>query len=242
MPNALSPRRMTHSLSALGMLADQPSSPSATLSATLWQGAQDLANAALESHFIQGIKDGTLNPNYYGQYTVQDVVYCHHGVEDWQAVATRATHPDMKSFAEARVKSWVDYAQSLFDEWHIGDPSAITLSSAVRDYASFESDVARNFEPHYAVVVMLPCDRLWYWLATQIRPDAADPNSYAFWIKENGASDAGAKRLERFIDTHTDLIDESIALDIYCRAMLGEVNGFRSAGKQDLLDLSDFYE
>ncbi len=236
MSNALCPRRLTHSLSVVGIADEGVDGSAQTLSARLWTESQDLAAAALESDFIQGIKNGSLNPNHYGQYTVQDAVYCHRGVEGWRSIASRATQPDFKTFAEARVKGWVSYSQRLFSEWHIADPTAIKLSPAIQAYAEFEANIAQNYDPHYAVVVMLPCDRLWYWLATQIEPDATEPNLYAFWMKENGSSDAGAKRLERFIDAHTDSIDESIALEIYRTAMLGEVNGFRSAGKQTLID------
>jgi len=234
MSTKASPRRLTH--------ADPQSGASTTkantsLSASLWNSSQKLAQEALASDFIQGIKNGTLDPNQFGQYTIQDVLYCAHGLSDWETVASRATDPDVKSFATARVTSWKSYIKELFSDWHIADPSAINLSTAVKTYSDLESNVANNYDPLYAAVVMLPCDRLWYWLATQIAPDSPTNNVYQFWIADNGGSDSGAKRLEAFIDAHAAQIDADIAHHIFHQAMLGEVNGFRSACGQKLLTL-----
>ena len=235
MATALSPRRLTHSLSAMAKPeAAQPAlSPLAGL---LWGESEDLAMAALESDFIQGIGNGTLKPNAYGQYSVQDVAYCHYGLDDWRRAAARATHPELKAFAEARVKSWVKYTKETSDAWHIQDPSAVMLCAAAQDYADFESEVARNYDPIYAAVVMTPCDRLWSWLAKQLAPDAGPTNLYTFWIKEN-TDDSGARHLERIIDANADLMDESTALEVFRRAMLGEVNFFRSACGQPAWDV-----
>ena len=134
----------------------------------------------------------------------------------------------MKKFAEARVKSWATYAKETYSAWHIDDPSAVRLCDAAQAYADFESDVAWNYEPAYAAVVMTPCDRLWSWLAKELASEAVETNLYKFWIEEN-TDDSGALHLETFINANADSLDESKALEVFRRAMLGEVNFFRSA-------------
>ncbi len=236
MKTALSPRRLTHSLSSVDMPVSEPSAAPA-LAAQLWNKSQDLAHAALESDYIQGIKNGTLDPNYYGQYSVQDVSYCYHGLDDWRTAAARATHPKVKAFAEVRVKSWSKYVQETYSAWHIQDPSAVALSAATKAYVEVESDVAQNFESIYTVVIMTPCDRLWSWLAKQLETNAVPTNLYSFWVKEN-LNDSGALHLENTIDANASLLDEEKALKIFRRAMLGEVNCFRSACGQEPLNES----
>lgn len=231
----ISARRMSHSYASDGVAERNATVES--LSTRLWHNAQDLAEAALASDYIQGIQSGLLNPNYYGQYSVQDVVYCHNGVVDWQAVARRAQRPEVKQFAQARVKSWQAYAAETYGDWHISDPTAVSLSSAAQTYADFESEVCRTYDPLYAVVVMIPCDRLWYWLSNQIKPNGASPNAYQFWIDGNSGSDNGAAKMEAVVDDHATAIDEAKALHVYRTAMLGEVNFFRSACRQPLLDM-----
>lgn len=232
----LSPRRLTHALSLHAEGSAPPRQPD-SLAAHLWNASQDLAQAALESDYIQGIKQGTLNPNNFGQYSVQDVAYCHNGLEDWKAVATRAQQPDIKAFAEARVKSWAKYAQETYGAWHISDPAAVQLSVAAQTYSAFESEVAHHYDPLYTVVVMIPCDRLWYWLANQIKSGSSATNVYDFWINGNSASDNGAHQMENVVDTHAAQLDEDTALHVYRTAMLGEVNFFRSTCRQPLLEM-----
>ncbi len=45
----------------------------------LFSESMDLANEALDTQFIQGIKAGTLDPTVYGGYTVQDAAYVYNG-------------------------------------------------------------------------------------------------------------------------------------------------------------------
>ncbi|MEM8930063.1 MAG: TenA family transcriptional regulator [Acidobacteriota bacterium] len=198
------------------------------MSARLWERSLDLARAALDSDYIQGIRKGTLDPEAYGQYSVQDVAYCHRGLDDWRRVATRASHASVRSFAEARVKSWQSYVEETYAAWHITDPAAVRLCDAAQAYADFESEVATSYEPIYAVVVMTPCDRLWSWLARQLRADATASNLYRFWIEEN-RDDSGAVHLEQAIDANAELLDEDTASKVFRRAMRGELDFFRAA-------------
>ncbi len=106
--SAVSPRRLTHSLAAVGHTTPSTSSTATVLSTTLWNASQDLAQAALDSTSIQGIKRSGL---------------CGLGVRSGSILP-----------------------------------------------------------PLYAAVVMIPCDRLWYWLGTQLKPYAVETNVYSFWI------------------------------------------------------------
>ena len=230
----VSARRMSHSYTS--ETSGAASQTAVSLSAYLWNNSQDLAQAALATKYIQGIKNGLLDPNAYGQYSVQDVVYCHNGVTDWQAVASRAQRPEVQAFAKARVLSWQKYAAETYGDWHISDPAAVSLSAAAQTYADFESKVAHTYDPLYAVVVMIPCDRLWHWLATQLKGKAATPNAYQFWIDGNSAGDNGAAKMEAVVDKHAANIVQERALTVYRTAMLGEVNFFRSACGQKLLE------
>ena len=49
------------------------------LAEKLFNNSLDIAKSALDTCFIQGIKNGTLDPRDYGAYAVQDSVYISHG-------------------------------------------------------------------------------------------------------------------------------------------------------------------
>lgn len=80
----------THELlAALDLDYAQPAAGS--ISAKLWAACQDLTNDALKSDFMQGLGKGTLSPDNYGQYTIQDCAYCVDAADDYKTMADWTT-------------------------------------------------------------------------------------------------------------------------------------------------------
>ena len=241
-----SPRRINFehaALAAQNISTDKPAEDS--ISWKLWLACQDIAQEALASDYIQGIKNGTLDPNKYGQYTVQDAAYCYNAAADYQTIEERAKnegHPELSAFAQARLESYQKYNESFLEEWHIASGNAVVPSPAVKTYIDFEHGVAHQLPPIYGVIAMIPCDELWPWLATQLKDDAGPNNLYSFWITENNDWH-GSYRLDNFIDNwftaHPDIYDWDTALWVMRSCMTGETNFFRSACGQDLLPMPE---
>ena len=100
------PRLIDFAHSALAALESQHS-PAAddSISSKLWTACQDLANEALNSDFMQGIGNGTLSPDSYGQYTIQDCAYCVAAADDYRTMELRAnaaSESSLAAFAQAR--------------------------------------------------------------------------------------------------------------------------------------------
>ena len=208
----------------------------ASLSEFLWDESQDLAQEALSTKFIQGIRLGDLEPEQYGIYTVQDAGYCYDVVKDYKTLIKRTEDPEVREFLVQREKSYEDYTQELMKQWHIKDADAIELGQAAQEYSDLEKKVAKRYEPLYFMVVSIPCVRLWHWLANQIKSCAVPDNLYQFWIDENSRG-SGGKTLQDFVDGHAGSLDKEKALDVYRKAMLGEVNFFRSACEEKLVSV-----
>ena len=51
--------------------------------------SKKIRNAAKESNFIQGMAAGTLDPDGYGGYIVQDAAYCFNAVEAFDYAANQ---------------------------------------------------------------------------------------------------------------------------------------------------------
>jgi len=242
-----SPRRIDfdhHALKPIP-LNDKAPPPEDSIAWRLWLACQDIAQEALTSDYIQGIKNGDLNPNNYGQYTVQDAVYSHHGQDDYQTLEGRASaegHPELAAFAKARYESYVSYNAETFKAWHVKDADALALSEAAQHYVDFEHRIANEWEPIYGIIAMIPCDQLWAYLATELKNDAGSGNLYSFWINEN-ADWGGAYRLDNFIDDwlaeHPDVYDWDSALFVFRSCMTCEANFFRSACGQKLLPMPE---
>ncbi len=211
----------------------------------LWTDSGDIAKEALDSDFIKGIGSGTLDPDEYGHYTIQDSAYCTHAQNDYRTIEKRATtegYTDLAAFAQARYESYLTYTNQVIKDWHLASTAAIVPGPAAQAYINFEHYVANDLPPIYGVIAMIPCDQLWPWLATSLQADIRPGNLYDFWIKNN-ADWHGAYRLDNFVDSwfqaNPEVYDEVTALYVFQSCMTGEVNFFRSATKQPLLPMPE---
>ena len=211
----------------------------------LWLACADIADQALATDYMQGIKKGTLDPHQFGQYTLQDAVYCYHAQEDYQTVVDRAVaagEHDLAAFAEARYQSYGRYNSETFADWHIADPKAVALGKAAQAYVDFEHGIAESARPIYSVISMIPCNQLWAWLATQLEGAVGPSNLYSFWITEDDDW-GGTYRLDNFVDAwlagHPDAYDPEQALFVFRSCMVGELNFFRSACGQSLVPMPE---
>ncbi len=237
-----SPRRIDFSHQALEAipLNDKAPPPADSIAWKLWLACQGIAEEALNTDYIQGIKNGSLDPNNYGQYTLQDAVYCAHGQDDYKAIETRAQaagYSQLGAFAKARFDSYATYDTETFKESHIADASAVAPGDAVQAYIDFEHRIANEWHPIYGLICMIPCDQLWPWLATELKSNAGSENLYSFWITEN-ADWGGAYRLDNFVDDwfaeYQQFYDWDKALFVYQSCMTCELNSFKSACGQTL--------
>jgi thiaminase/transcriptional activator TenA len=94
-------------LAALHLDVTKPAADS--ISAKLWAACDDVAQDSLNSDFMQGLGNGTLSPDKYGQYIVQDCAYCANAAGDYRTFEGRATaagEPKLAAFAKARYESY----------------------------------------------------------------------------------------------------------------------------------------
>ncbi len=217
-----------------GISTDPP--PPGALFWELWQENMHLAEQALQTDFIQGIRAGNLDPNQYGSYTVMDAYYCFSAAEDYGVVASRCSdHPNLLVYLTHKHESYQKYNASFSQQWGIGSGSCLLPNEAVSNYSALESQVCQQEDPIYALVVMLPCEYLWYWLSDQIRAEATESNLYAFWIKGNldpSGAYAMGNELEAYLKDHPGGIDRDKARRFYTQAMQGELGDF-AASKAD---------
>lgn len=211
------------------------------LSEIMWQAALPIAEQALQTNYIQGIKYGDLDPNKYGNYTVQDAIYCYQATEQYKRLAETATDAQIKTFAEGRVKNYEQYTKVLFDQWCIADPNGINLSPNLRKYIDYKSEVLDDDKSLYFIVANIPCLHLWSWLANELKDRLVGPaNLYSFWIRDN-LDPSYSKNLEDFIDSKANELDADKAISVYKHCMEGEFEFFALAGKvRNYLQEGDF--
>lgn len=196
----------------------------------MWNACTSIANNALNTDFIQGIRTGTLDPVTYGGFNVSDAYYCFRGAKDYLVAKSRATnHPTLQAFLLKKYKSYQKYNETFPEIWHIKDAEGIIPSPICQQYSDFESDVASNQDPIYALIVMIPCEYLWAWLGAQLSPPSSG-NLYAPWIKGNDYPD-GAYAMGNFLHEYQKKysVDETLATELYSQAMTYEYENFNTA-------------
>ena len=142
----------TSMLSQHQLSTDSP--PANSLFWKLWNSNTETAEKALNTNFVQGIKDGTLDPVKYGGFNVSDAYYCFKGAEDYLTAANKATNPTLKAFLMKKHNSYVSYNNTFPTTWHVKDGSSIVPSSVCASYSAFETEVVGNDDPIYALIVM----------------------------------------------------------------------------------------
>ena len=201
----------------------------------MWNACADIAEEALNTDFVQGIKNGTLDPTVYGGFNISDAYYCFNGADDYFSAANRTSDKILKAFLLKKYHSYKNYNDTFPDTWHLKDADGIVPTEVCKAYSDFESSVAQSEDPIYSLVTMLPCEYLWAWLGRRLAPPKKG-NLYAPWI--NGNNDAsGAYAMGNFLNDYQQrhghetiaAIDETKAMALYEKAMNFEFQNFATA-------------
>lgn len=206
----------------------------------LWMDptSQSLAQNALDTAYIQGIKNGNLDPGAYGGYSVQDYKYCSDALKDYRKAHSIAkklggSYDIMASFIHAKIESYKHYNESVSKQWHLRGASSISLSPPFNSYAESEAGLVSSDTLIYFIVAMIPCEQLWAWLADQLQPSIQPGNVYGFWVNDN-LSWHGAYLLDNFVNTWVSdggSYDPQVALTAYQASLNGEFQCFSNAWK-----------
>jgi len=197
----------------------------------MWNACKEIASQALQTKFVQGIGNGTLDPIKYGAFNVSDAYYCFHGAEDYLVAERQATDPVLKAFLLQKYKSYQNYNQTFPDTWRVQDASSIVPFPVCKAYSQFESDVASHQNPIYCLIVMIPCEYLWSWLASQL-PSPSSHNLYGEWITSNNDSSgvfAMGNFLNDFMQANPGVVDPMYATHLYKTAISYEQQNFAAA-------------
>jgi len=226
--NPRSIRFTPEELRANNLTVDPP--PADSLFWRLWNACLPIAQQALATAFIQGINHGTLDPVKYGGFNVGDAYYCFKGANDYLAAASRADDPVLKALLLKKYASYEKYNETFPEVWHVRDASSVVPTETNIQYAQLEADVASHMDPVMCLVVMIPCEYLWYWLADQMYPPQP-ANLYAPWISGNH-DPSGAYAIGNYLEVYQKAhgaIDYNAALGIYTAAMNFEKENFAGA-------------
>lgn len=205
--------------------------PSNSLFWKLWDSSKSIAEKALKTDFLEGLKQGKLDPIKFGAFNISDAYYCFKGTDSYATAEQRADNPVLKGFLGHKVEAYTEYNEKFHTTWFIKDAGSIMPPPVCKEYSEYESQISRQEDSIYTLVLMLPCEYLWAWVSESMLP-VKSGNIYGDWIKGNNNPDdayAMGNFLDLYLKANPNKINEGKALEIYKKAMEYEYLNFLSA-------------
>ncbi|MGQ4807308.1 Aminopyrimidine aminohydrolase [Candidatus Entotheonellaceae bacterium PAL068K] len=167
----------------------------AVFSDTLFQNIQGLYRSILAHPFLTGLTDGSLSPDAFRFYAIQDALYLRDFSRGLSLLAAKASEDDTSVMFNDHAKNAIVVERALhgsfFAEWHLTPQDILATPKAPNNllYTSYLLYVAYDRPFHEALGAFLPC----YWIYWQVGKELVRRGSpvqlYQRWIDTYASED-----------------------------------------------------
>ena len=183
----------------------------------LWRAIEPIYAAILAHPFLRGLTDGSLPPETFRFYAVQDALYLRDFARGLSLAAARAPREEwiimLDEHAAGALTVERTLHESFFADWGLS-PEAVAatpLAPTNLAYTTYLLAVAYGRPFHEAIAALLPC----YWIYWEVgktleRAGSRDP-LYARWIGTYASEEFGA--VVRAVLTCTDTLAAGLGDD-----------------------------
>lgn len=179
----------------------------------IWEDVAPLRRSILEQPFLADLADGSLRPDSFRHYILQDSLYLAEYARVLAIAAARAPDADGRlEFSDgAKVAVQVEgiLHQTFFEQFDItpamvaaSEPSPVCLG-----YTGYLASLAATRSYEELIAGILPCFWVYWEVGCAIKAIARSPNPYAAWI--NTYADPGFGEATRRVRT---LVDHAASL------------------------------
>ncbi|XP_043938526.1 uncharacterized protein LOC122811049 [Protopterus annectens] len=190
---------------------------------TLWDDNSNIAQEALNTNFLVLMAGGSLAAERYMNFTLQDIYYAVKVTELLNIQAKKSDpRKDVREFFNGRNASYTRFANDLLTEFHFKVFPTLEPSPAMKKYIS-SFDALLKEDPLYFVVGLLPCSKLWPYLAQNMNIKESSPYIN---FKNNNKDDRSRKHFEQVLENHRKEMNESKANYIFKSHMENERDFF----------------
>ena len=200
----------------------------------LWARNAGLAQACLDSSFVRGLADGSLDPESFRRYVAQDAFFLS---AFFSAYALAAAHTADRIEVARRLHALM---QGVLDELELHrayaerldiDLDGVTPNAAAKGYTDFLTLTAWNAEAGEILAAMTPCMRLYAWLGQRLSTGDHGESPYRDWIETYASPEFEglAAELEELLDDLAAGMPERAA-EAYAEAMRHELAFFEAFG------------
>ncbi|KAF5889133.1 uncharacterized protein DAT39_021166, partial [Clarias magur] len=130
------------------------------------------------------MQSNTLPCERYVSFTLQDINYVQEVTKMLEVMTKKVREPeDISNFMIGRYNSYQSFLDSLIKNYFLEDAASIMPTPAMKAYLTTYRTVMMNEDPIYFAVALLPCARLWVWLANNM--EIPENNVYHQWQEDN---------------------------------------------------------
>jgi hydroxymethylpyrimidine kinase/phosphomethylpyrimidine kinase len=155
-----------------------------------WTDAEELLAATIDTPFLRGMADGTLDPDVFAGYLAQDVHYLRAYERHLGAVGERSAGP-AAAFWAAAAAGCAEEAASLHHRRLAGTRADDAVDPTCAGYLAHLAACAEADDVAVLAAAVLPCFRVYAWVGAQfgaaaVLPGAGELHPYADWVTAYG--------------------------------------------------------
>jgi thiaminase (transcriptional activator TenA) len=164
----------------------------------LWKSIEPIYGAILRHPFIRGLGDGSLNPDSFKFYVLQDALYLREFGRALAVAAARSPQDDwIVMFAEHAanaVKVERALHENFFQQWGLTASEVATTPPAPTNlaYTSYLLAVAYGGKFHETIAGLLPCYWIYWEVGKALEHMGSPEPSFQRWIGTYASADFGA--------------------------------------------------
>ncbi|OII35146.1 bifunctional hydroxymethylpyrimidine kinase/phosphomethylpyrimidine kinase [Curtobacterium sp. MMLR14_010] len=161
-----------------------------------WTDAQELLAATIDTPFLRGMADGTLDPDVFAGYLAQDVHYLlayerHLGAVGARSAGATGAEPTAAAFWAAAAAGCAEEAASLHHRRLAGTHADDPVDPTCDGYLAHLAACADADDVAVLAAAVLPCFRVYAWVGAQFgavapAPAAVPAHPFADWITAYG--------------------------------------------------------
>ncbi|KAL4009747.1 hypothetical protein ACER0C_003599 [Sarotherodon galilaeus] len=194
----------------------------------LWDNNIEIAQKTLKTQFLQHMQLGDLQADEYVKFMIQDIKYLVMVTEMLKEMYDKVKEPDLREFMKDRYNKYSDIAEKTLKEFNLNSALNINLIDVMEKYLSKYKDIMDKEKPIFFAVALLPCTRLWLWVANQLTESYC--NAYFTWKKNNMYGNP--EKYRKLLNEHlTKEEDKKKAKEIFQQQMQYEYDFFASSLK-----------
>ncbi len=183
----------------------------------LWRSIEDVYSAILQHPFLKGLTDGTLDPEAFRFYVVQDAHYLRYYAQCLSLAGAKAPYDDWLITFNEHAKTAIVVERSLhesfFKEFGLSPQQvyATPLAPTCLAYTHYLLAVAYARPFHEVLGALLPCYWIYWEVGKELERNGSPNPLYQRWIDTYASEEFGS--VVREVLAMTDSIAESLTSD-----------------------------